>query len=140
MSQALKTLLANTYALYLKTQNYHWNVEGKDFFALHAAFESQYESLAEAVDEIAECIRMRGEKVDASFSSFDKLKTLSDGDMNQHASDMLKDLHQDHVAINQFLHQILSEVGNDEGASSLISDRIGWHEKQIWMLATSQKQ
>jgi starvation-inducible DNA-binding protein len=139
MSQALKTLLADTYALYLKTQNYHWNVEGSDFFALHAAFEEQYEDLAEAVDEIAECIRMRGEKVDANFSSFDKLKTLENANMHHDAKSMLKDLHKDHVALNKFLHQALSEIGDDEGASSLISDRISWHEKQIWMLAASLK-
>lgn len=139
MTKLLKVLLADAYALYLKTQNYHWNVEGSEFFILHDVFEKQYKHLQDVVDDVAELIRMHGEKVDANFLSFDKLKTIEDANMHHDAKSMLKDLHQDYVTLNKLSHQILLEVGDDEGVASLMSDLISWYEKQIWMLAASLK-
>ena len=77
VADGLAQLLANTYTTYLKTQNFHWNVIGSDFYALHLLFEKQYEELSEEVDEIAERIRALGFSVDATFSdlaSSQKLK------------------------------------------------------------------
>ncbi|MEM9243223.1 MAG: DNA starvation/stationary phase protection protein [Pseudomonadota bacterium] len=138
MIEKLKIVLADTYALYLKTQNYHWNVEGKDFFALHGVFEEQYEALADAVDEIAERVRMLGDKVDATFKAFDAIKTVSDADHSLDSNKMVQDLHDDHVALNRQLHTLLDD-GVDIGTEELIEGRIVYHEKQIWMLASYLK-
>lgn len=69
---ALQAVLADSYSLYLKTQNYHWNVEGQHFRSLHLMFEEQYNDLFAANDEIAERIRALGEKVDGSYEGFAK--------------------------------------------------------------------
>ncbi|MGE5196801.1 MAG: Dps family protein, partial [Anaerolineae bacterium] len=78
VADALSRYLADTYAIYLKTQNFHWNLSGKEFYSLHILFEKQYEELAEAIDEIAEKIRALGFYVDATFSSFKQLSSISE--------------------------------------------------------------
>lgn len=78
----LEKVLANSYALALKTQNYHWNVEGENFKSLHELFGAQYEELSEAIDEIAERIRALCEKVEASFENFQTLSEIKKGDKN----------------------------------------------------------
>ena len=75
----LAVLLADTYALYLKTQNYHWHVKGTQFKSLHELFERQYMELAAAVDEIAERILIMGNKAPATFKEFERLKRIKDG-------------------------------------------------------------
>ena len=76
----LEVLLADTYALYLKTQNYHWHVKGPNFKTLHELFEMQYKELANAVDSIAERIVIMAHKAPATFTDLNKLKTLKDGE------------------------------------------------------------
>src|SRR3989338_6537847 len=80
LAKALGLLLADTYALYLKTQNFHWNVKGARFPELHLMFETQYRELAEAVDRIAERIRALGYLAPATFSEFLKLTSLEEED------------------------------------------------------------
>ena len=77
---SLSRVLADTYALYLKTQNFHWHVTGADFKVLHDLFESQYHELAGAIDEIAESLVIMGKTAPASFSAFEQLKSIADGD------------------------------------------------------------
>lgn len=72
----LSNILANSYAIYLKTQSFHWNVKGKEFYALHLMFQSQYEEFAEAIDEIAERIHSLGFYPEGSFSAFAKLAII----------------------------------------------------------------
>lgn len=93
----LSILLADTYALYLKTQNYHWHVKGPQFRSLHMLFETQYRELAEAVDEIAERILIKGHNAPATFNAFEKLKTLRDGDSNINSNAMVTELAQDQI-------------------------------------------
>ena len=88
----LEEILANSYALMLKTHNYHWNVVGENFKSLHELFGAQYEELFGAVDEIAERIRALGSKVDGSFENFSKLTKIKKGDKNLEATKMIEDL------------------------------------------------
>lgn len=137
MTEKLAGLLANTYAVYLKTQNYHWHVKGLHFKALHDLFEEQYTALAMAVDEIAERIRTLGAYAPASFTEFNQLKTIADGDAKASAEKMVDELHHDHLILVQQLNEafaMASELG-DEGTVALLSERIAAHEKMGWMLA-----
>jgi starvation-inducible DNA-binding protein len=136
---ALSEILADTYALYLKTQNYHWNVTGPTFTMLHALFETQYNELALAVDVIAERIRALGHKAPASFSAFQRLTHIKDGHAEAKAHDMLQDLLTDHQTVMENLRKarIIADEVSDVGTVSLLEDRLGEHEKTAWMLNAS---
>lgn len=143
MSAVIKKLevaLADTYALYLKTQNYHWHVRGPQFKSLHELFEMQYKELAEAVDLIAERILIMGHKAPATFNDFNRLKTIKDGNSSLSANEMVTELASDNnVLVNDLNNAIkLAQENNDEGSINLLSDRIGAHEKAHWMLNASR--
>lgn len=135
----LKKTLADTYALYLKTQNYHWNVTGPNFESLHLLLEAQYKELAEAIDLIAERIRALGAKTPASFSIFNQAKTIPDGDESGTSPQMVKALADDQVLIINTLKQTLSSAQaiKDEVSINILVDRIQAHEKNHWMLESS---
>lgn len=138
----LSVILANTYTLYLKTQNYHWHVKGAQFKALHELFEGQYIALADAVDTIAECIASKNHKAPASFAEFLKLKTLKEGESSLTANQMLADLANDHsLLLNQLqeAEQMASKY-NDHAAVNLLDERIVAHEKMRWMLNSSREE
>lgn len=126
------------YILKLKTQNYHWNVESKEFRSLHLLFEEQYEDLAEALDEVAERIRMIGAKV-ATLTAIIKHSSIKEANPNFNASDMLKDLIHDQEVIVETLCTGLkvSQGLGDEGTADIIINRIKVHEKNKWMLKSS---
>ena len=132
----MKVLLANTYALYLKTQNYHWNVTGPYFHSLHKLFEEEYIQLAEAVDTIAERIRTKGEKAPGSFQAFIELKTINEAKGDISALEMIKDLLESHEAICKSLHLLLSQAKDqeDDATQDLLIERMEEHEKTMWML------
>ncbi len=135
----LKKVLADSYSLYLKTQNYHWNVEGSNFPGLHALFEGQYTDLASAVDEIAELIRSLGEKAPGTFSEFSALSSIEDGNANASAEAMLKDLASDQETITNGLQaalEVAQEVGDEVVIGALV-DRMTVHRKNRWMLMSS---
>jgi len=136
---ALKKVLADSYALYIKTQNYHWNVMGPNFASLHALFETQYRDLAEAIDGIAERIRALGEKAPGALSAYAELTNIQDGNHDASADQMVKDLYQDQERIAQSLKLALKaaqEVG-DEVTIGMIIERMTIHEKNAWMLRAS---
>lgn len=137
--ERLCVLMADTYALYLKTQNYHWHVIGPTFSSLHALFETHYQALAEAVDQIAERLRMLGSLAPATFSEFQRLKTIEDGHSDASASEMLADLVQDHTSLLNVLNELISlaDKARDEGTINLLTERIAAHEKMRWMLSVS---
>jgi len=136
----LEVVLADTYALYLKTQNYHWHVRGPQFKSLHELFEMQYKELAEAVDQIAERILMMGHKAPATFDQFNQLKTIKDGNSGLSANEMVAELANDNNILVKDLNSAIkiAQANNDEGSINLLSDRIGAHEKAHWMLAASK--
>lgn len=136
----LEVTLADTYALYLKTQNYHWHVRGPQFKSLHELFEMQYKELAEAVDQVAERILMMGHKAPATFTEYNQLKTIKDGNSSLSANQMLSELADDHRVLVRDLNQAIkmAQENNDEGTISLLSERIAAHQKAHWMLAASK--
>ena len=139
VTKNLKILLADTYALYLKTQNYHWNVTGPNFQALHSLFEEQYQDLAEAIDTIAERIRALGEKAPGTWKIYEKLTSIKDGDENISADKMVTELADDQELLVNSLKKALdpAQEEGDEVTIGLIVDRMGVHEKAVWMLKSS---
>lgn len=136
----LEVTLADTYALYLKTQNYHWHVKGPQFKSLHELFEMQYSELASAVDQVAERILMMGHRAPATFTELNNLKTIKDGDSSLSANQMVSELAEDHRILVRDLNQAIkmAQENNDEGSVSLLSERIAAHEKAHWMLSSSK--
>ena len=137
--EKLNAVLATTYALYLKTQNYHWNVCGKCFFQLHNLFEVQYREMASAIDEIAEIIRILGEKVPASFDIFVANSVIEAGDESLDYVSMIQDLCESNKLMIKLLEETLNiaqETGKEEVAD-LVIRRMGVHNKGIWMLTAT---
>lgn len=136
----LSITLADTYALYLKTQNYHWHVRGAQFKGLHQLFEEQYQELALAVDDIAERILATGNRAPATFKEFEALKRIQDGVSTKNANQMVTELANDHDTLVKDLNVSLklAQENNDEGTATLLGDRIVAHEKARWMLNASK--
>lgn len=136
IADGLSRLLADTYTLYLKTHNFHWNVTGPHFASLHALFEEQYTELAEAVDEIAERIRALGQPAPGSFSAFARLATVREADGAPAAAEMVRLLAADQETVTRTAREVLaiaSDAG-DEVSAGLLTDRMSVHEKAAWML------
>lgn len=136
---ALSEILADAYAITLKTQNYHWNVTGPMFYMLHKMFEEQYDALADEVDTIAERIRALGHKAPASFSAFQRLTNVKEGHADAKPHDMLLDLGNDHRAFVEKLKKARAIADNesDIGSIVMLEDLIRDHEKTLWMLTAS---
>ncbi len=132
----LSRLLADTYTLYLKTHNYHWNVTGPMFTSLHALFEEQYTELATAVDVIAERIRALGEFAPGSYQAFAKLTAIKEETDVPGAEDMLKNLLDSHEIIIRHARELLQSaaIETDEVSGDLLTQRMDFHEKNAWML------
>ncbi len=139
--EALKNTLADSYLLYLKTQNYHWNVEGPQFRSLHLLFEEQYTDLAAAVDTVAESIRALGEKAPGTFDAYAKLSHIQAGNENADADTMVKDLEKDQVTIAKTLQTLLeaAQKAEDEVTADLAIARMTVHRKNKWMLSSLLK-
>lgn len=137
IAAGLSKLLADSYSLYLKTQNFHWNVTGPMFTSLHVLFEQQYTELATAVDEIAERIRALGEHAPGSYSEFAKLSDLPEETAKGiKAEDMLLRLvtGQEHVVRTARNLVGPATKANDEATLDILTRRIEAHEKNAWML------
>ena len=139
MTEGLAKLLADTYTLYLKTQNFHWNVTGPHFHSLHGMFEEEYTELANAVDEIAERIRALGAVAPASFVEFLKLTSIKEETGTPAAIDMVKKLLADHETIIAHLQSLMpvAQSLNDEATLDLLITRTEVHQKTAWMLRSS---
>lgn len=134
--EILSLLLANTYVLYLKTQKFHWNVVDQRFYSLHKMFEEQYEQLAEAIDVIAERIRMLEHPTPATMKEFLKLATLKETDNVPDAQQMIRTLVNDHEQIIREIRPKIAELTelHDDGSADMLIGRIREHEKTAWML------
>lgn len=139
IAKGLSQLLADSYNLYLKTQNYHWNVTGPQFHSLHLLFEGQYQDLATAVDDIAERIRTLGFRAPGSFTEFSKLSSIKEASGTPSAEDMVIDLAQDQGTVISTIREVWekAEEAGDEGTIDLLSGRLSVHEKAGWMLRSS---
>lgn len=136
VAEGLATLLADTYALYLKTQNFHWNVTGPEFFSLHVLFEKQYTELAENIDEVAERIRALGLYVDGSFSAFKDRTAISEEHKVRMAKEMILELVKAHEIVIRAARNLsqIAESENDAATVDLLGRKLNIHEKQAWML------
>lgn len=142
VAEGLSHVLADTYTLYLKTQNYHWNVEGPRFRALHLMFEEQYTGLQAAVDELAERIRALGDYAPGSFSRFAELASIKEaGGKPPAADDMVKQLIADNVSLGQGIQKVIStaEDSGDTVTADMLTARLQEHEKTAWMLRAINK-
>jgi starvation-inducible DNA-binding protein len=136
ITQGLSRLLADSYTLYLKTHNYHWNVEGPLFNTLHLMFETQYTELALAVDTIAERIRALGEPAPGSYKAFSKLSSIDEDEGVPEAETMIANLVKGQEAVVRTARSIFpaAERANDEPTADLLTQRMQIHEKNAWML------
>lgn len=136
IAQGLSRLLADSYTLYLKTHNYHWNVTGPQFRTLHLMFEEQYTELAQAVDIVAERIRSLGEPAPGSYAQFAELSSVKEETGLPSADDMVKNLVIGHETVAKTARSVFpsAEEGHDEATLDLLTQRIQLHEKTAWML------
>ena len=132
----LSHLLADTYTLYLKTQNFHWNVTGPMFHSLHAMFDAQYNELAAAVDTIAERIRSLGSFAPASYSEFSRLTSIHEETGHPDAKTMIQQLVLGQEALIRRIRSLCPIVAasHDEASLDLLNARLEIHEKTTWML------
>jgi len=136
IASGLSVLLADSYTLYLKTHNYHWNVTGPMFQTLHTLFETQYTELAVAVDDIAERIRALGEFAPGSYKEYAKLTSIKEAEGIPSAEEMIKDLVKGQEAIAKTARSIVpvADEAADEVTLDLLTQRMTVHEKTAWML------
>lgn len=136
IAQGLSRLLADTYTLYLKTHNFHWNVTGPMFQTLHLMFETQYNELALAVDLVAERIRALGFPAPGSYSEFAKLTSLKEATGVPAARDMITQLVEGQETVARTARAVFpaTEKVNDQPTADLLTQRMQVHEKTAWML------
>jgi starvation-inducible DNA-binding protein len=134
--EGLEILLADSYTLYLKTHNFHWNVTGPMFQALHVLFENQYTELALAVDEIAERIRALGHFAPGSYAQFMKHTSIKEETTVPPAKEMILQLLEGQEIIIRTARKACTyvEESNDQATMDLLTRRIETHEKNAWML------
>lgn len=134
--EGLSRLLADTYTLYLKTHNFHWNVKGPMFQTLHLMFETQYTELAMAVDLIAERIRALGFPAPGTYSEFARLSQIKETAGVPKAEDMIRDLISGQETVVRTARSIFpaADKVNDEPTADLLTQRMQVHEKTAWML------
>ncbi len=136
IAASLSKVLADSYTLYLKTHNYHWNVTGPMFNTLHLMFEGQYTELATAVDEIAERIRALGVAAPGSYKAFSQLTDIEEETNVPDAAEMIRQLviGQETVARAARKAFEIADNINDQPTADLLTQRMQIHEKNAWML------
>ena len=141
-AQNLSQILANTYVTYVKTQNFHWNVIDPRFHSLHEFFEENYKTLANAVDELAERIRMLKMRSPGSMKEFLHLATLEEAESTPSGDKMLMELCRDREVLIKQLLQKIEEAGRsgDAGTQDLFIQHLRMHEKAAWMLRSHLSQ
>lgn len=129
-------MLADTFTLYLKTHNFHWNVTGQRFRELHLMFEEQYNELWLATDVVAERIRALGAFAPATYREFAALSSIREPEGVPAADRMIAELLDGHEAIAQRAREVfpLAEQVSDQATMDLLTQRMQSHEKAAWML------
>ena len=136
IASGLSRVLADTYTLYLKSHNFHWNVTGPMFQTLHLMFEAQYNELALAVDLLAERIRALGLPAPGTFKTFAKLSAIKEDDGVPKAEDMIRLLVEGHETVARTARKVfrVADSANDQPTCDLLTQRLQVHEKTAWML------
>ena len=139
LEENLKQLLAESYVLMLKTQNYHWNVKGINFQSLHIMFENQYTDLFTAVDEIAERIQSIGACTPGTFQEFQKLSTIDSENVSKGSKEMLVSLIEDHKKLVKTAKKLVqtAQAVTDDATTDLVVTRTQVHEKHLWMMKST---
>ena len=132
IADGLSRLLADTYAVYLKTHGYHWNVRGPNFASLHTLFMAQYTEMWTAIDLVAERIRALGETAPQGYGTFGKLSGIKDGDPARNADAMLQELLADHATL--IATAKAAREGADDVTAAVIDARVDAHQKHAWMI------
>lgn len=135
-SQGLSDVLASTYKLMIKTQVYHWNVVGPLFAPIHKLTEDQYNALFVAADIIAERVRALGHIAPVNFGDMKSFAPTGHSVDNSSAHDMVADLIKDHEAASRAIREVAAKAG-DEGdlvTEDMLTERLTFHEKALWML------
>lgn len=142
IAEGLSRLLADTYTLYLKTHNFHWNVTGPMFQTLHLMFETQYTELALAVDLIAERIRSLGFPAPGTYSEYVKLSSIEETPGVPKAEDMIRLLVAGQEAVARTARSVypIADSASDEPTADLLTQRLQIHEKTAWMLRSLLEQ
>jgi len=136
IAQGLSKLLADSYTLYLKTHNYHWNVTGPMFNTLHLMFEQQYTELALAVDLVAERIRALGHAAPGSYKAYAALTSIEEETGSPSAEEMIRQLVKGQEAVVRTAREVFpaADRANDQPTADLLTQRMQVHEKNAWML------
>lgn len=136
ITEALSKVLADSYALYLKTHGYHWNVTGPTFQALHTLFEGQYREEWQALDDIAERIRALGELVPQTYAAFANRSAIKDGYASLDSDAMVAELLHDNETVVKTIRGAfaVAESASDQATMDMLNARTAAHEKHAWML------
>ena len=136
IAAGLSRLLGDTYALYLQTHNYHWNVTGPMFQTLHLMFETQYNELALAVDAIAERIRALGARAPGTYRELSALTVIEEDTDEPNATEMIRRLVKGQEAVARTAREVfaIASDANDQPSADLLTQRLQVHEKTAWML------
>src|SRR5687767_1448227 len=136
IAHGLSRLLGDTYALYLQTHNYHWNVTGPMFQTLHLMFETQYNELALAVDAIAERIRALGARAPGTYRELSALTVIEEDTDEPNATEMIRRLVKGQEAVARTAREVfaIASDANDQPSADLLTQRLQVHEKTAWML------
>lgn len=141
IAEGLSRVLADTYALYLQTHNFHWNVEGPMFNTLHLMFMTQYTELWNALDAIAERIRSLGFPAPGTYKAFARLSSVEMVEGVPEAMEMVRLLVKGHEAVARSARKVFpaADKGSDESTADLLTQRLQVHEKTAWMLRSLLK-
>ncbi|MGZ9103910.1 MAG: Dps family protein [Rhodoplanes sp.] len=137
VAERLGTVLASTYALRIKTQNFHWNITGPNFIGLHTLLETHYKELDEAIDVVAERIRALDAVAPGSFAAFAEMSHIKDAPAEPPAEKiMLETLVSDHVAVSELCTELstFADDAEDHATADIMNGRIEAHDKAAWML------
>jgi starvation-inducible DNA-binding protein len=136
IAEGLSLVLADSYRLYLKTHNFHWNVTGPMFQTLHLVFETQYDELALAVDLVAERIRAFGVTAPGTYKQFAQLTAIKEEGGIPEAHDMIRRLVGGHETVARTTREVFkaAEGASDQPTCDLLTQRMQVHEKAAWML------
>ncbi len=134
--ESLKVVLGKTFRLYVQTHGYHWNVKGPQFLKLHELFEDQYSNMWEALDEVAERLRALGASAPGTVAELMALAGEPEAEMVQSSDDMVARLIEGHSALADCLRDAFKDAENavDDVTAGILTDRLTWHEKALWML------
>ncbi len=139
----LQKLLADEVVLYMKTRNYHWNIEGPSFMELHKLYESQYEMLDDIMDSVAERIRQLGHHAEGQLKDFVRLTRLGEDGYTSNAKEQLKNLLEDHESIARNLRKNIIEFSDeyhDAGTADFVTGLLKEHEKTAWFIRSYTKE